>query len=303
MRCTANTREGRQCKRNAKENGEECDQHQGLKKWREQQALLNSYKEDPPMIGLLKLVRLRQYQGYWGVPISCYHNDHLEYSVRVGPTLPIRCWDKGLRLDQRIINVNGKDVKGMSYEDVVALISGVTEDILYLIVLLPPDGHGYHTQQDVARKQWVEKARLAAERRNERRARLQETARRVVAGVHQEELQLAQQRKSGLPRLEAWRGYRVDDVERRKLSDKAKLDDKQQQQWIREAEERAKVAARKRRSEQCWGWLKWGKRRGCEERTAQVKAATPPKKRAGTGVLEPLLSIVENPMFTHDHQD
>jgi len=208
-----------------------------------------------------------------------------------------------LRLDQRIINVNGKDVKGMSSEDVVALISGVTEDILYLIVLVPADGHGYHTQQDVARKQWVEKARLAAERRNERRAQLQETARRVVSGVHQEELQLAQQRKSELPRLEAWRGYRLDDVERRKLSDKAKLDDKQQQQWIREAEERAKVAARKRRSERCLGWLKWGKRRGREERTAQVKAATPPQKRAGTGVLEPLLSIVENPMFTHDHQD
>lgn len=300
MRCTANTREGRQCKRNAKENGGECDQHQGLKKWQEQQAVLNSYKADPPMIGLLGLVRLPRYEGKWGFSVSRDTN-HLEYSVSVGESLPLRCWDKGMRIDQRIINVNGKDIKGMSFDDVVALISGVTEDTLCLIVIQPDYGHGYHTQQDVARKQWVEKVRLDAERRNEQRAQLQETARHVVSGVHQEELQEAQRKSefaaSRARALERW------EVERRKLSDKAKLDSKQQQQWIREAEERAKVAARKRRSEQYWGWLKWGKRRGCEEQPAQVKAATPPQKRSGTGLLEPLLSIVENSMFTHDHQD
>jgi hypothetical protein len=279
MRCTATTLKGTRCKRKARVCGGECEQHAGLAVWREQQAVLKRYKADPPIVGQMRLVRLPQdAEGQWGFCIGSPVVSSGGYSLYIRK--PSHGWPRGLRHDQRVLNVNGVDLKDVTFDDAVTLIRNVTEDTLCLVVVEPANGHGYQTQEDVAREQWVEDARLAAERRAARRAELQEAARRVVSGVRQEALEKAR-------REQREREQKEREVEERERYEQAKRDREQQEEWIREAEERA----RERRRGQCWGWLKWGRMK---------RAARP-----ATGVLEPLLAMVENPLFApeHEHQD
>ncbi len=287
MRCTATTLKGTRCKRKAREYGGECEQHAGLMLWREQQAVLERYKADPPIVGQVRLVRLRRNaEGAWGFMLGSHKVSCEGYSLCI--MKPGQCWDRGLRHDQRILNANGVDLKDVTFDDAVSLIRNTTEDTLALVVVEPADGHGYRTPTDVAREQWAEDARLAAERRAARRVEMQEAARRVVSGVRREALEKA--RREALEKARRERKER--EAADRERYEETKRDQEQQEEWIREAEERA----RERRRGQCWGWLKWGR----NKRSASAA-------RPATGVLEPLLAMVENPLFAqereHDHQD
>jgi hypothetical protein len=279
MRCTATTVKGTRCKRKASECGGECEQHVGLAVWRKQQAVLKHYKANPPIVGRVRLVRLRRHaEGERGFYIGPHVVSCEGYSLHI--TKPGDGWARGLRHDQRILNANGVDLKDVTFDDAVTLLRDMTEDTLALVVVEPANGHGYRTPTDVAREQWAEDARLAAERRAARRAELKEAARRVVSGVRREELERARREREAEERHEQAKRDR----------EQAKRDREQQEEWIREAEERA----RERRRGQCWGWLKWGRKK------RSARAARP-----ATGVLEPLLAMVENPLFAqeHDHQD